>query len=350
MQKGTDDMTLPRISIGALGGTIGMTAGPDGTVTPQLDGDDLVAGVPELAALAQLRTHTVTTKPSPSITLADLGSALEWARAEVEGGAQGIVLTHGTDTLEETAFILDLVWGRPQPIVLTGAMRSGSRFSSDGPANLASAVVAAASPDARDAGVLVCMNDEVHLARLVTKADSQALESFQSPGAGPLGYVREGVFRRQWHAQRTAIDAVEGSGSPPEDTWRDRPMVNIPIIEAGLADDGALFRALIDHGVDAVVINGSGVGHTSAPAAEQVRNAVDHGAAIVVASRTHQSGTARKIYGYAGSESDLMSAGAILAGRLSARKARLALRVLQDVGLSIEEMRDVFERHWGGQS
>lgn len=346
MPKGTiRTMSLPRVSIGGLGGTIAMTSSAPGVLaTPELDVEQLVDALDDLSPVADIHGHTIATDPSPSLTLAELGTALTWARTEVDQGAAGIVLMQGTDTLEESAFLLDLVWDRPEPFVLSGAMRTSSQPSPDGPANLRAAIIVAASEDARDCGVLTCLNDEVHLAAYVTKADSQSLESFVSPGAGPLGYVREGSFRRQWNPRRQAFATL--SELPPEQTWAERPTIEIPLIEASLADDGELIPVLVQAGVDAIVVNGSGVGHVSARMAAHIREAVREGVGVVVASRTHQSGTARSLYGYAGSESDLAEAGATLAGRLSGRKARLAVRVLRDAGMSFTDIDQVFDQLW----
>lgn len=338
-------MGLPRVSIGALGGTIAMTSSAPGRLaTPEFGARHLVDALGDVSSVAEIHSHTIATDPSPTLTLAELCTALAWARAEVDKGAAGIVLTQGTDTLEESAFLLDLVWDRSEPLILTGAMRTSSQPGADGPANLRAAIIAAASEDARECGVLTCLNDEVHLARFITKADSQSLESFASPGAGPLGYVREGSFRCQWNPIRRTLPAA--SDLPPETTWSERPIIEIPIIEASLADDGELIPVLVQAGVDAIVVNGSGVGHVSARMAAHIREAVREGVGVVVASRTHQSGTARSLYGYAGSESDLAEAGATLAGRLSGRKARLAVRVLRDAGMSFAEIDQVFDQLW----
>src|SRR5690625_1220843 len=160
---------LPILSVAAMGGTIAMTApAPGRAAQPVLDADALLDGVPGLGALAAVRATSVCTKPSPSIDVADVLTALGWARAQVDDGARGVVVTHGTDTLEETAYLLDLLWDRPEPLVLTGAMRQADLPSADGTANVLAAARVALAPEARERGVLVVLNDrsEEHTSEL----------------------------------------------------------------------------------------------------------------------------------------------------------------------------------------
>src|SRR5690606_38763725 len=164
---------------------------PGAAAEPRLDAAALVDRVPQLGALAALRTTTVCNKPSPSVEVADVLAALAWARAQVDGGAAGVVVTHGTDTLEETAYLLDLLWDRAEPLVVTGAMRQADVPSTDAPANLLAAARVALDPEARGRGVLVVLDDAVHLAARVTKESSTALDAFVSPGTGPVGRLHE---------------------------------------------------------------------------------------------------------------------------------------------------------------
>ena len=188
-------MTLPTVAVGALGGTIAMTpAHPGEPVAPELSAAQLVRAVRGLDAVAHVTATSLRNLPSPALTTADVLDALAWARAQVDGGAAGVVLTHGTDTLEETAFLLDLLWDRPAPLVLTGAMRPPRSPGPDGPANLYAAVVVAAAPAGRDLGAVVVLDDEVHLARWVTKTRTGGVGAFASPGAGPVGRVAEGTL------------------------------------------------------------------------------------------------------------------------------------------------------------
>lgn len=154
------------ISIGTLGGTIAMVeGGSGGGVVPTLTADALIAAVPQIRNYAQIKAQSLFQLPSPSLKFRHGLEVIGWAENEVKSGADGIVLTQGTDTLEEMAFLLDLLWEHPQPLVLTGAMRSPRAPGADGPANLVAAVLTAASRLSRERGVLVAMNDTIHAAR-----------------------------------------------------------------------------------------------------------------------------------------------------------------------------------------
>lgn len=317
-------MTPPTIAIGALGGTIASTstAGDGSAVVPTLDAAALAAAVPGLAGVASLRAETLAQLPSPSLDEATLLRALAWARAAVDDGAAGVVLTQGTDTLEESAFWLDLLWDRPEPLVLTGAMRAPDAAGADGPANLLAAVRCAVAPASRDRGVVVVMADEVHAARWVAKADSLAPHAFVSAPFGPLGRVAEGEVRYAAPAVRTTP-----LPSPSEDAAASRVL----LVTTHLGDDGLLLSMVDVDRVDAVVVAGFGAGHVSASAAEQVGR-LAASVPVVFATRTGAGPTGRAIYGYPGSEIDLQQRGAVGAGWLTPLKARLLLAALGATG------------------
>ncbi|RMB62421.1 asparaginase [Tessaracoccus antarcticus] len=303
-----------------MGGTIAMTpAAPNAPVRPGLDAHDLVAAAPGLADVADLWVENICNIPSPSITVAEVLSALDFARRSVAAGAVGVMLTHGTDNLEETAYLLDLLWDEEAPIVVTGAMRSAMMPGADGPANLLAAAITASSSLARGIGVLTCLNDTVHLAARVTKSSSMTMQAFESPGFSPVGRIVEGTLRRQWSpaTQRPAALPVPTAGP-----------IDVALLEAAFGEDGRLISTAHQAGYRGIVIAGSGVGHMSASAADAVSAAIADGVSVVVASRTASGGTATAIYGYPGSEADLIERGAVMAGDLSPRKARLLLHVL----------------------
>lgn len=322
------------LAVGAMGGTIGMAAPtPGAAAQPRLDADALVRGVPELAGLANLRTTTVCTKPSASVDLVDVLAALGWARAQVDDGAHGVVLTHGTDTLEETAYLLDLLWDRSAPLVLTGAMRQIDLPGTDAPANLIASARVALAAESRERGVLVVLNDEIHLAARVTKESSTALDAFASPGFGPAGHLHE-------HRPRFSAPPFLRRASLPAPA---PGPVDVALVTAPLADDGRLVRAVLDAGYRALVVEGVGLGHVSADAFRELVTAVERGVVVVVASRTARGGTGRATYGYVGSESQLIEAGVVMAGELSGRKARLLLHVLLSAGFRDAELAAALE-------
>lgn len=334
----TSRETTPRpiIALGALGGTIAMKpAEPGAAVSPDLDADDLIAAVPGLADVAEIRAESICNVSSPQLMMDNVLAALAFAQAAVADGAVGVVFTHGTDTLEETAFLLSLLWDRPEPLVLTGAMRSPNLAGADGPANVLAAVLAASDPELRDCGALVAFNDEIHEARAVTKTHASSTATFQSPGWGPIARVIEGHVEhwcRPHH--RTSTLPVPEAGP-----------VRIPVIEAGLADDGHFLDVLADGGAAAIVISASGGGHVSQESAERCAAIVERGLPVIVATKTGSGRTLKTSYGYPGSESDLIDKGVIMAGYLSPRKARLLAHVALAAGADIARLREIFHDH-----
>jgi L-asparaginase len=317
-------MTKRAVAVGSLGGTIAMTSETGAGVVPTLGAVDLVDQVPGLAAVAALSTATLAVLPGASLDYADLRRTLAWARAEVDGGAEGVVLTQGTDTLEETAYLLDLYWDRDRPLIVTGAMRAPQQAGFDGPANLLAAVRTAVDPAARDLGVLVVMNDEIHAASRVCKSDAMAVNAFESPVFGPLGRLVEG--RPVWgnhHPRQLPLVEPE---SPPRDP-------RVALLTTHLADSGELLAHLVDEAYDGVVIAALGVGHVPARVAEVIGAAAGR-LVVVFATRTGAGSTGATTYDFAGSERDLISRGAVPAGWLTPQKARLLLWALVRQGCS----------------
>ena len=306
-------MTLPRIAIAALGGTICMTPSAGGGVLPQLGAADLVAAVPELEKVGRLHAETLFNLPSSALDFGVLRQVLDWAKRQVEQGASGVIMTQGTDSLEESAFFLDLYWPHPEPLVLTGAMRNPGMAGADGPANLLAAAIAAASPLARERGVLVVLNDTAHAARRVRKTHTLALEAFRSPNGGPLGTLVEG----QWHwfspAGRQAEPLAPALVTP-----------HVALLETCLGDTGELLDGVLAAQFDGLVLSGFGTGHVSPAFAERL-DPVCRRMPVVMASRTGAGHTTLATYGALGSEIDLQKRGVWMAGDLDARKARLLL-------------------------
>ncbi len=296
-----------------------MTASDTGGVVPALSAADLLAAVPGLAAAGiAVDAVSVRSKPGASLTAADVAAVCDTVRARLAAGATGVVVTQGTDTIEETAYLLDLLHGGPQPVVVTGAMRNPELAGADGPANLLAAVTVAASPAARDLGCLVVFADEVHAARRVRKAHSTGVAAFDSPGGGPLGYLVEGVL----HLVQRPVGRFTVPAAPPA--------ARVAVVPAALDDDGVLLPGLGDR-VQGVVVAGFGVGHVPAswlPALDDLVARVP----VVLASRTGAGPVLASTYGFAGSERDLLARGLIGAGLLDAYKARHLLRLCLDAG------------------
>lgn len=324
----------PRVAVLSLGGTIAMVeTGQPGQpgepgrsgqgLRPALEAADLVAAVPGLDEVAEVTARSVTTLPGASLTFPDIARTLRAALDCQAAGADGVVVTQGTDTLEETAFLLDLWWPGRVPLVVTGAMRGADQPGADGPANLRDAVLLATHAPAARLGVLVTLAGQIHAARHVRKVHSTDLGAFVSPNLGPIGVLAEG--RVTLRAQLPGHDVL-----PPPDPGRSP---RVAVLESFLDDDGDLLALVCQAGYDAVVLSACGVGHVSGAVAERVSEAV-RVLPVVFASRTEAGGTRSGTYGFVGSESDLIGRGAIPAGVLDHRKARLLLWALLASGAS----------------
>ncbi|MCX2950990.1 asparaginase [Lentzea sp. NEAU-D7] len=289
-----------RVAVASLGGTITMTG--SGAVSPTLGAQDLVGGL-EVGEIA-----TLATIPGASLTFATLLETFDWAHEQVSRGAAGVVIIQGTDTLEETAYFFDCLWPHEEPLVVTGAMRHPGLPGADGPANLTAAVSVAAAANSRGRGALLVLNDEIHAARWVRKAHSSLPNAFAS-FPGPLGLQIEGAPQYFHPAHR--LPALPRPLDPPA----------VPLVEATVDDDGAILDWLDVRGV---VVAATGAGHVSQGMAEAISRARFP---VVVASRTGAGTTFRNTYGFTGSESDLIERGAVMAGWLCPRKARVLLRL-----------------------
>lgn len=326
-------MKLPHVSIGSLGGTITMTpSSPGEGVLPRLRAEDLLAAVPELDQIADITAETLMVVPGASLSFADALAALDWATDAVDAGADGVVLVQGTDTLEETAYLLDLFWDRPHPLVLTGAMRTPFTPGADGPGNLYAAVLTAGSPLSRHAGVVAVMNNEVHAANRVRKSHATGVGAFTSPNFGPLGYVHEGMLVYDSGFRRV----------PPLNRPQTVPQTRVALLETCLDDDGRLIQLSLRDGYDGVIVSALGAGHVSSAVADAMEAAAKH-VPVVFASRTGAGATLTRTYGFPGSELDLIRRGAVSAGLLDARKARLLLWALLATGEAAGGVAEEFE-------
>lgn len=314
-----------------------MSQGGDGLGRPPVEGHQLVARVPGLDQGGPLSVEALVTKPSASLTLPDVLAAVSRARDRVLEGADGIVVTQGTDTLEETSFVMDLLWDRDEPLVVTGAMRPPWVAGADGPANLSAAVVTAADPAWRGLGCVVVFSDLVHAARFVRKVHSTNTAAFASMGAGPLGMIVE----RKAHLLLRPPQRLGPALPHP------KHLARVALLESTLGDDADLVRYCSASGYDGLVLAAFGGGHVSESYAEAASKAA-HKMPVVLASRTGAGAVLASTYGFLGSERHLLEAGLMSAGILDARKARLLLLLLLSVGLKGDQLRYQFTSYSTG--
>ncbi|HWD77285.1 MAG TPA: asparaginase [Kribbella sp.] len=302
------------VALFTLGGTISMAG------THRLTGDDLTAAMPGLPDLGhEVEIQDIEKIPSANLTAAKLLEVVDAASKAVTAGAAGAVVTQGTDTLEESAFLADLVWPHPQPLVFTGAMRNPTLAGPDGPANLLAALRVACSPAARDLGALVVFKEEIHAARWVRKTHSTSTATFASPNTGPIGHVVEDQVRVLTRPVR--LDGVQGSAEPTE---LDR--VHVALYTVTLDDDGLLLQGLADTH-QGLVVAGYGVGHVPAALAPVLGELATR-IPVVLTSRTGAGSVVRNTYHSPGAEADLLQRGLIDGGFLDPYKARVLLRLL----------------------
>ncbi len=301
--------------------------------TPDLDGDALIDSIPDLATRGGLEAETISNLPSTHLTL---DMQLEICRAARDAARRGIgvVVTHGTDTLEETAMLCDVVHDAEAPIVFTGAIRPASAPGADGPANCVDAISVAASEAAAGMGVLVCFGGEIHHARCARKTDTTSLVAFSSPQTGPLGRVTEG--------HPTIWSQI------PRNPPLDPPHLNgrVFVVPTCAGDDGTLARAALDSDPEGAVVGTLGAGHLAPALLDLWADAAER-MPVIAYSRPERGVVLNATYGYRGSERDLRETAIIPVGFLSPQAARMKLLACLASGLTIEEIRWAFNQDDG---
>jgi L-asparaginase len=313
------------------GGTISMRIDPDtGGAVPALSGEEIVARVQGLRKEARLSLEDYARLPGPHVTPHWMWRLRDRVAALLQDPAlDGVVVTHGTDTLEETAYLLDLTLESPKPVVFCGAMRTVSEPGWDGPANLMAAVRTAVHPEAPGRGVLIAVGNEVHGASEATKWHAQSLGAFRSP-RGPLASVRHGrvsfqrpAFRRPRIAARRLVAAVD-----------------LHVMAAGV--DDALLRASLARGARGLVLEATGCGNVPPAVLPGIRAALAKRVPVVVVSRCAE-GRVAPVYGYDGGGQMLRELGVILGPELPGQKARIRLMVALGATSDRETLRRCFE-------
>jgi L-asparaginase len=329
---------LPRILVLATGGTIAGQADPRASgayKSGQITGEQLVQSVPGLDKLASLSAEQIS-----SIGSQDMNDKVWFAlarriqQAVDKNEAEGIVVTHGTDTLEETAFFLDNVLHGDKPVVIVGSMRPATAVSADGPGNLYEAVEVAADPRSRGRGVMAVLNDKIEGARSVTKTNTTSIETFNSPNGGPIGYVDTAGSIR-FMAQASGLKRMTYDLPTSEQL----PRVEIVYSHANM--DAVPIEDAISHGAKGIVLAGVGDGNTSKQALDALEAAAKKGIIVVRSTRVRSGFVTRNV------EVDDDKNGFVVSEDLSPQKARILTQLLIASGVtSAAELQRAFTATW----
>ena len=309
------------------GGTISMQADASGAVVTSSDNPMNHVSNP----LEGIQVHTLDffNLPSPHIKPKHMLALYQKIKEEA-ANYDGVVITHGTDTLEETAYFLDTMEVPHMPIVLTGAMRSSNELGSDGVYNYLSALRVASDDRAADKGVLVVMNDEIHAAKYVTKTHTTNVGTFQTPTHGPLGLITKReilYFKTAEPRVRFDLDHIQGL---------------VPIISAyaGMTDE--LIDMLDLEQLDGLIIQAFGAGNIPKETAQKLESLLQKGIPVALVSRCF-NGIAEPVYAYQGGGVQLQKAGVFFVKELNAQKARLKLLIALNAGLTGQALKDYME-------
>ena len=322
---------MKKIAIIFNGGTISMKIDEKiKAAVPSLSAEEIMSMIPGVEDYAEIEAYTFSSMPSPHMTLETMLKLSKFTTELVEReDIDGVVITHGTDTLEETAYLLDLTVKTKKPVVVTGAMRSGSELGYDGPFNLATSICTAISDEAVGRGVLVCFNGELNSASEVTKANSMALNAFRTPNFGPIGIVDNDnviFYRDANHLEKYDVSKIEKQ---------------VALIKCVVDMDSSYIDYLIEKGYGGIVIEALGRGNVPPKMVEGIKKAIELEIPVVVVSRCFE-GRVFESYGYEGGGKQLKNLGVIFGDTLPGQKARIKLILAINSGMNIHEVARVF--------
>ncbi len=323
---------MNKVALIFTGGTIAMKVNSklQGAI-PSVTPDEIIATLYQQTDYRNLETFEFSKLPSPSITpekMYDLKAKIdEYLDNEAYSG---VVVVHGTDTLEETAFYLDVVCDHDKPVVVTGSMKNASELGYDGLTNLDASIKVVLSPQSRNKGVLVVMNYQIHAACEVTKTHTLNLDTFKSMEFGPLGIIDdEDVIYYRMQAQRKAYALKRGFNQK----------VGLIKVYAGMGPE--IFDYYITNGYRGIVIEALGRGNVPMNMMDGIKKAREHGLELIITSRA-LSGRVLDTYGYLGGGKDLIKTGCILGGTLSGPKARILLMLAFENDLDHDQIKHLF--------
>lgn len=314
------------------GGTISMKIDPEiSAAIPALNSDELLSMVINVDNFAEIEDYDYGNLPSPHVTpdhMFEIGNIIR--ENIVREDIDGVIVTHGTDTMEETSYMLDLMIDSKKPIVVVGAMRNSSELGYDGSSNISAAICTAASDNSKNKGVLVVMNNEVNSASEVTKTNTLSLDTFKSPEFGPLGVVDSGqVLYHRDIAKRQFINA-------------DKLETKVGLIKTGAGAESDIIDFYIDSGYKGIVIEALGRGNLPPNMVPGVKRAISENIPIVLVSRCY-TGRVLGSYGYEGGGHHLKSEGVMFAGNLPGQKARIKLMLALGFTDDMEEIKEIIE-------
>lgn len=324
---------MKKVAVVFNGGTISMKVDPRiQAAVPTLTGEEIMAMVTGIETFAEIESYTFSNLPGPHMTpeiMLELSQYVQELlnRKDIEG----VVVTHGTDSLEETAYLLDLTIKSEKPVVFTGSMRSGSELGYDGPSNLAASICTVISDEARSRGVLVCLNGELHCASEVTKSNTMSLNAFKTPNFGPIGIVDNNevlFYRNSIKKQNIVVDNIRA---------------DVDLIKCVAGQDSRLIDFCISQGDRGMVIEAMGRGNIPPAMVDGIQRAIEKGIAVVVVSRCFE-GRVFDSYGYHGGGKELRKLGVIFGDNLPGQKARIKLILALSKTTKVEEVREIFEK------
>ncbi|MDD2481124.1 MAG: asparaginase [Lutispora sp.] len=328
-------MERPKVAIIFTGGTISMSVDPRiGAAIPSLSNDEIMSLVTNIDKFAEIESIDFGKLPGPHIDLEKMIELRSLVLKTIEReDIAGVVITHGTDTLEETAYLLDLSINCEKPIVVVGAMRNSSELGYDGPSNLAAAVCTVISPHSKNKGVLVVMNNTVNAAGEVTKTNTLSLDTFKSLEFGALGVVDND--RVIFHRNVISREYIPLTTNSIE--------TRVDLIKCASGMDSKFIIYSVDTGSKGIILEALGRGNVPPKMIEGIKYAIDNGVFVVMVSRC-PTGRVLDTYGYEGGGRQLRNMGVILGGDLPGQKARIKLMLALSDTRNIEELRRIMEQ------
>ncbi|WP_010234018.1 asparaginase [Clostridium arbusti] len=324
---------MKNIIIIFTGGTISMkTDKKSNSAVPSLCGEDILKLIPGMDSIANIDCMDFGIIPGPHMTPEKM-MELSKIISDKSKDYDGIVVTHGTDSLEETAYLIDLTYNNLKPVVFVGSMRNSSELGWDGPLNIINAVTTSISEDAKNRGVLVVMNNEIHCAAQVTKTNTSSLDTFKSLDFGPIGFVDNNKvyfyfnYTRHEHIPTKKIQS------------------NVDLIKCACGMDHRLLKFCVDSGTNGIVIEGMGRGNIPPKMLSGVDYALSKNIPVILVSRCI-SGKVSDNYGYEGAGKDLTKRGVILGDNLPGQKARIKLMVTLGLTDDLSEIKKIFEENY----